>query len=157
MRDSSRRVIEAMRLVRHLNKEITTRNIAEVLGIQVQTAGAHLQRMAREGLIRRHGMILQFDGVNRAKNVLWRINTNYVRKLEKEDDERRAAVDKEGKALAGKTGAVHKVQGTEGSGELLDESVRDAEQLVQGMPQGRVKKALARVLHDNQTETGGLA
>ena len=96
MRESARRVIEAMRLVRHLNKEITTHNIAGVLGIKVQTAGAHLQKMAREGMVRRHGMILQFDGQNRAKNVLWRINTNYVRKLEKEDDERRKAVHEAG-------------------------------------------------------------
>jgi Mn-dependent DtxR family transcriptional regulator len=78
-------VIEAMRVVRQLNKEITTHNIAGVLGVKVQTAGANLQKMLREGLIRRHGMVLQFDGNNRAKNMLWRINTDYVRKLEKQE------------------------------------------------------------------------
>ena len=105
-------------------------------------------------------MVLQFDGNNRAKNMLWRINTLYVRKLEKQDDEQREqgkAVNEAGKAAARATGAVFALQGAKGSGELLDEPVRDAEQLVQGLPQGRVKKALARVLHDNQTETGGLA
>jgi len=81
VREAARRVIEAMRLVRHLNKEITTHNIAGVLGIKVQTVGAQLQKMVKEGLIRRHGMVLQFDGNNRAKNMLWRINTLYVRKL----------------------------------------------------------------------------
>ena len=85
MRESARRVIEAMRVVRQLNKEITTHNIAGVLGVKVQTAGANLQKMLREGLIRRHGMVLQFDGNNRAKNMLWRINTDYVRKLEKQE------------------------------------------------------------------------
>lgn len=157
IRPAARRVIEAMRLVRHLNKEITTHNIAGVLGIKVQTVGAQLQKMVKEGLIRRHGMVLQFDGNNRAKNMLWRINTLYVRKLEKQDDEQREqgkAIHEAGKAVARATGAVFALQGAKGPGALLVEPVRDAEQLVQGLPQGRVKKALARVLHDNQAEAG---
>lgn len=157
IRPAARRVIEAMRLVRHLNKEITTHNIAGVLGIKVQTVGAQLQKMVKEGLIRRHGMVLQFDGNNRAKNMLWRINTLYVRKLEKQDDEQREqgkAIHEAGKAPARATGAVFALQGAKGSGALLVEPVRDVEQLVQGLPQGRVKKALARVLHDNQAEAG---
>jgi len=84
MRPAAKRVIAAMREVRLANKEITTHNIAGQLGIKVQTVGANLQKMLKEGLIRRHGMVLQFDGNNRAKNMLWRINTLYVRKLEAE-------------------------------------------------------------------------
>ena len=157
IRPAARRVIEAMRVVRHLNKEVTTHNIAGVLGIKVQTVGAQLQKMVKEGLIRRHGMVLQFDGNNRAKNMLWRINTLYVRKLEKQDDEQREqgkAIHIEGKAVARATGAVFALQGVEGSGALLVEPVRDVKQVVQGLPPGRVKKALARVLHDNQAEAG---
>jgi Mn-dependent DtxR family transcriptional regulator len=112
-----------MWLVRHLNKEITTRNIAEILGIKVQTAGAHLQKMAREGLIRRHGMVLQFDGGNRAKNVLWRINTLYVRKLEAEA---RAANDKNDEA-DGSTGTVHDVQGSQATKRVPQDAVRHIE------------------------------
>ncbi len=82
MRPAAKRALDAIRAVRLANKEITTHNVAAHLGIKVQTAGANLQKMRREGLIRRHGMLLQFEGKNRAKNVLWRINTNYVRKLE---------------------------------------------------------------------------
>jgi len=126
MRSSVKRVIEAMRLVRHLNKEITTRNIAEILGIKVQTAGAHLQKMAREGLIRRHGMVLQFDGGNRAKNVLWRINTLVVRKLEAEAS---AANDKNEEA-DGSTGTVHHVQGSQATKRVPQDQVQNAGQLV---------------------------
>jgi Mn-dependent DtxR family transcriptional regulator len=124
MRSSVKRVIEAMRLVRHLNKEITTRNIAEILGIKVQTAGAHLQKMAREGLIRRHGMVLQFDGVNRAKNVLWRINTLVVRKLEAESG------DIENKEADGPTGPMHDVQGSQATKRVPQDQVQNAQQLV---------------------------
>ena len=122
MRESSKRVIEAMRLVRHLNKEITTRNIAEILGIKVQTAGAHLQKMAKEGLIRRHGMILQFDGVNRAKNVLWRINTLVVRKLEAQEN---------GNVTNKKTGRsaskMHDVQGSQATVRVSQDAVQHAQ------------------------------
>jgi len=126
MRSSVKRVIEAMRLVRHLNKEITTRNIAEILGIKVQTAGAHLQKMAREGLIRRHGMVLQFDGVNRAKNVLWRINTLYVRKLEAEA----SATNDKNEEADGSTGTVHHVQGSQATKRVPQDQVQNAQQLV---------------------------
>jgi len=121
MRVAARKVIEAMREVRLANKEITTRNIAEILGIKVQTAGAHLQKMAREGLIRRHGMVLQFDGGNRAKNVLWRINTLVVRKLEAEAS---AANDKNDEA-DGSTGSMHDVQGGQATKRVPQDQVQN--------------------------------
>ena len=82
VRESAKRVIAAMREVRLANKEITTRNIAEQLGQTPQAVGVNLQKMVKEGLICRHGMVLQFEGGNRAKNMLWRINTLKVRELE---------------------------------------------------------------------------
>lgn len=106
-----------MRQVRLENKEITTRNIAQILGIKVQTAGAHLQKMAREGLIRRHGMILQFDGLNRAKNVLWRINTLKVRELEKNESQM---------AVVGTSGAMLKMPRNKRTRELSQDEVRDS-------------------------------
>jgi Mn-dependent DtxR family transcriptional regulator len=114
-----------MRLVRHLNKEITTRNIAEILGIKVQTAGAHLQKMAKEGLIRRHGMILQFDGANRAKNVLWRINTLVVRKLEE-----REGGNITNKTTGRSTRTMHDVQGGQATKRVPQDQVQNAQQLV---------------------------
>jgi Mn-dependent DtxR family transcriptional regulator len=122
MRSSVKRVIEAMRLVRHLNKEITTRNIAEILGIKVQTAGAHLQKMAKEGLIRRHGMILQFDGANRAKNVLWRINTLVVRKLEAEE-----SGDITNKKTGRSTRTMHDVQSRKATKRVSQDAVQHAQ------------------------------
>lgn len=74
MRPAAKHVIDAMRVLRHLNQESTTHNIAAMLGVKVQTVGAHLQKMVKEGLIKRRCMVLQFEGKNRAKNMLWTIN-----------------------------------------------------------------------------------
>ena len=126
MRTAAKLVIDAMRVLRHLNKEVTTHNIAAILGIKAQTVGANLQKMLREGLIRRHGMILQFDGKNRAKNMLWRINTLYVRKLEAEAS---AANDKNEEA-GGSTGSVHHVQGSQATKRVPQDQVQNAQQLV---------------------------
>lgn len=126
MRTAAKHVIDAMRVLRHLNKEVTTHNIAAILGIKAQTVGANLQKMLREGLIRRHGMILQFDGKNRAKNMLWRINTLYVRKLEAEAS---AANDKNEEA-DGSTGSVHHVQGSQATKRVPQDQVQNAQQLV---------------------------
>jgi DNA-binding Lrp family transcriptional regulator len=122
MRQAAKHVIDAMRVVRHLNKEITTRNIAEILGLKVQTVGANLQKMAKEGLVRRHGMILQFDGVNRAKNVLWRINTVYVRKLEAEE-----GGDIADKKTSRPTGKVQQVQSGKATERVSQDAVRHTE------------------------------
>lgn len=133
MRPAAKRVIEAMREVRLANKEITTRNIAEQLGIKVQTVGANLQKIAREGLIRRHGMVLQFDGVNRAKNVLWRINTLFVRELEKHE----LQVE-----TAGTSGAMLKVPRNKRTRKLSENKVRNTLKLVQSMHQSEEPRVL---------------
>jgi len=118
-----------MREVRLDGREITTHNIAGQLGIKVQTVGAQLQKMLREGLIRRHGMVLQFEGKNRAKNMLWRINTLYVRKLEAEAS---AANDKNEEA-DGSTGTMHDVQRSKAANCVPQDQVQNAGQLVQSM------------------------
>jgi len=122
MRVAARKVIVAMREVRLDGREITTHNIAGQLGIKVQTAGAQLQKMLREGLIRRHGMVLQFDGNNRAKNMMWRINTLYVRKLEAEAS---AANDKNEEA-DGSTGSMHDVQGNQATKRVPQDQIQNA-------------------------------
>ena len=122
IRPAAKRVIEAMREVRKANKEITTHNIAAQIGIKVQTVGANLQKMLKENLIRRHGMVLQFDGKNRAKNMMWRINTLYVRKLEAEAS---AANDKNEEA-DGSTGSMHDVQGSQATKRLSQDQVQNA-------------------------------
>jgi len=111
-----------MREVRLDGREITTHNIAGQLGIKVQTVGAQLQKMLREGLIRRHGMVLQFEGKNRAKNMLWRINTLYVRKQE---EAARAANDKNDEA-DGSTGSMHDVQGSQATKCVPQDQVQNA-------------------------------
>lgn len=124
MRLAAKVVIAAMRCLRYMNKETTTHNIAAILGVKVQTVGANLQKMRKEKLIRRHGMLLQFDGKNRAKNVLWRINTLYVRKLEAESG------DIENKEADGPTGPMHDVQGSQATKRVPQDQVQNAQQLV---------------------------
>ena len=119
MRPAAKRVIAAMREVRLAHKELTTRNIAEQLGLQTQVVGANLQRMLKEGLVRRHGMVLQFDGGNRAKNMLWRINTLLVRELEK--NERCQEVE-----TSGSPSAMLALQKNTGAGEFSENKVRNA-------------------------------
>ena len=136
MREAAKRVIAAMRELRLKNKEITTRNIAEELGIKVQTVGANLQKMAKEGLIRRHGMILQFDGANRAKNVLWRINTLFVREMEKYESQ---------VETAGTSGAMLEVPRSKRTRELSENKVRNTLKLVQSMHQSEEQRVLPPV------------
>jgi Mn-dependent DtxR family transcriptional regulator len=124
MRPAAKLVIDAMRVLRYMNKETTTHNIAAMLGIKTQTVGANLQKMRKEKLIRRHGMLLQFDGKNRAKNILWRINTLYVRKLEAESG------DIENKEADGPTGPMHDVQGSQATKRVPQDQVQNAQQLV---------------------------
>jgi predicted transcriptional regulator len=121
MRHAAKLVIDAMRVARHLNKEITTHNIAAILGVKVQTVGANLQKMVKEGLVRRHGMVLQFDGKNRAKNMLWRINTVYVRKLEEESG------DIENKKTVGSTRKVQPLPRGKATKRVSHNEVRDAQ------------------------------
>ncbi len=120
MRVAARKVIVAMREVRLEGREITTHNIAAILGVKVQTVGANLQKMLREGLIRRHGMVLQFDGKNRAKKMMWRINTLYVRKLEAESG------DIENKEADGPTGPMHDVQGSQATKRVPQDQIQNA-------------------------------
>jgi len=122
MRVAARKVIVAMREVRLANREITTHNIAGQLGIKVQTAGAQLQKMLREGLIRRHGMVLQFEGKNRAKNMLWRINTLYVRKQE----EAASAANDKNEEADGSTGSMHDVQGNQATKRVPQDQIQNA-------------------------------
>ena len=74
-------------------------------------------------------MVLQFEGKNRAKNMLWRINTLYVRKLEAEAS---AANDKNEEA-DGSTGTMHDVQGSQATKCVPQDQVQNAGQLVQSM------------------------
>jgi len=73
----------------------------------------------KEGLVRRHGMVLQFDGGNRAKNMLWRINTLLVRELEK--NERCQEVE-----TSGSPSAMLALQKNTGAGEFSENKVRNA-------------------------------
>jgi predicted transcriptional regulator len=108
MRHAAKLVIDAMRVARHLNKEITTHNIAAILGVKVQTVGANLQKMVKEGLVRRHDM-------------LWRINTVYVRKLEEESG------DIENKKAAGSTRKVQQLPRGKATKRVSHNEVRDAQ------------------------------
>jgi hypothetical protein len=154
LRARDKQILAAMRSLQRDGRELSTRNIAQYAKETNVVAGHYLRNMVRKGLVLRTGMVKTLEGNFREKNMSWRINTQFVEQLEKEDDERTKAINKEGKALAGTTGAVLKVQGIEGPGKLLVKQVRNTKQLVQSMSLDRLSKALAGVLHDNQAETG---
>lgn len=121
MTPKQKSVIEAMRAVRLANREITTRNIALQMNAKTQNVGAMLQRMLKEKMVRRHGMILEYDGKNRNKNMLWRINTLTVRGIEKNESQ---------VETVGTSGAMLKVPGNKGTKQLSENEIRDAGQLV---------------------------
>jgi hypothetical protein len=74
-------------------------------------------------LIRRHGMILQFDGANRAKNVLWRINTLVVRKLEAAAN----VTNNENKKTSRSTRTMHDVQSRKATKRVSQDAVQHAQ------------------------------
>jgi Mn-dependent DtxR family transcriptional regulator len=122
MNEIAKQVLEAMRAVRKANKEVTTHNIAEQLGKRTQIIGSRLQRMAKEGLVRKSGMILQFDGLNRAKNMIWRINILTVRKLEAQE-----CGDIKDKKTSRSTRTMHDVQSRKATKRVSQDAVQHAQ------------------------------
>jgi len=119
-------VLAAMRAVRAANRETSTKNIATQLNEPTPRISACLSKMADAGLLKKGGLVLNFDGKAHSKNMLWRINTLYVRKLEAEAS---AANDKNEEA-DGSTGSVHHVQGSQATKRVPQDQVPNAQQLV---------------------------
>ena len=85
LKPRARQIIEAMREVLRRDLEMTGFNIAEVLNEDVGTIGSYLNSMAKDELVFRMGLRLQYNGRTRTKHMLWRLNHKLIRKLENEE------------------------------------------------------------------------
>jgi len=118
-------VLAAMRAVRAANRETSTKNIATQLNEPTPRISVCLSKMADAGLLKKGGLVLNFDGKAHSKNMLWRVNVVNVRKLEKE-----YAADVKNQEADGSTGSMHDVQGNQTTKRVSQDQIQNAQQLV---------------------------
>jgi Mn-dependent DtxR family transcriptional regulator len=118
-------VLAAMRAVRAANRETSTKNIATQLNEPTPRVSVCLSKMADAGLLKKGGLVLNFDGKAHSKNMLWRVNVVNVRKLEKE-----YAADVKNQEADRPTGAVHDVSRSKATRRVPKDSVQDTGELV---------------------------
>jgi Mn-dependent DtxR family transcriptional regulator len=87
MKPRARQIIAAMREVLARDIEMTGFNIAGILNEDVGTIGSYLNSMAKDGLVSRMGLRLQYNGRTRTKHMMWKLNHKLIRKLENEKTE----------------------------------------------------------------------
>jgi Mn-dependent DtxR family transcriptional regulator len=87
LKPRARQIIAAMREVLTRDIEMTGFNIAGILGEDVGTIGSYLNGMAKDGLVSRMGLRLQYNGRTRTKHMMWKLNHKLIRKLENEKTE----------------------------------------------------------------------
>jgi predicted transcriptional regulator len=71
-----------MREVLARDIEMTGFNIAEILNEDVGTIGSYLNSMAKDGLVSRMGLRLQYNGRTRTKHMMWKLNNKRIKELE---------------------------------------------------------------------------
>jgi hypothetical protein len=115
-----------MREVLARDLEMTGFNIAEVLNEDVGTIGSYLNGMAKDGLVFRMGLRLQYNGKTRTKHMLWRLNHKLIRELENGSTSTMEA--------EGASSAMLQMQDNQGIGRVQFDEIRDALVLVQRVP-----------------------
>ena len=128
LKPRARQIIAAMREVLARDLEMTGFNIAEVLNEDVGTIGSYLNGMAKDSLVFRMGLRLQYNGKTRTKHMLWRLNHALIRKLEHE--EKKAAT----MANRGSSSTMLKVPNNKRIRPVQFDKIRDALVLVQRVP-----------------------
>ena len=119
----ARQIIAAMREVLARDLEMTGFNIAAVLNEDVGTIGSYLNGMAKDGLVSRMGLRLQYNGRTRTKHMMWKLNHKLIRKLENEKTE---ALEAEGTP-----GTMHEVPRDEAAERVQLDRIQNALVLVQ--------------------------
>lgn len=112
-----------MREVLTRDLEMTGFNIAAVLNEDVGTIGSYLNGMAKDGLVFRMGLRLQYNGKTRTKHMLWRLNHKLIRELENGSTATMEA--------GGASSAMLQVQDNQGIRPVQFDKIRDALVLVQ--------------------------
>jgi hypothetical protein len=123
LKPRARQIIAAMREVLARDLEMTGFNIAEVLNEDVGTIGSYLNGMAKDGLVFRMGLRLQYNGKTRTKHMLWRLNHKLIRELENGPTATMEA--------GGASSAMLQVQSNQGIRPVQFDKIRDALVLVQ--------------------------
>ena len=122
----ARQIIAAMREVLARDIEMTGVNIAGVLNEDSGTIGNYLNSMAKDGLVFRMGLRLQYNGKTRTKHMMWKLNHKLIRKLENEKTETLEA--------EGTPGTMHEVPRDEAAERVQLDRIQNALVLVQRMP-----------------------
>jgi len=82
LKPRARQIIAAMREVLARDIEMTGFNIAGILNEDVGTIGSYLNGMAKDGLVSRMGLRLQYNGKTRTKHMMWKLNHKRIKELE---------------------------------------------------------------------------
>jgi len=123
LKPRARQIIAAMREVLVRDLEMTGFNIAAVLNEDVGTIGSYLNGMAKDNLVFRMGLRLQYNGKTRTKHMLWRLNHKLIRELENGSTATMEA--------GGASSAMLQVQSNQGIRPVQFDKIRDALVLVQ--------------------------
>ena len=122
----ARQIIAAMREVLARDIEMTGVNIAGVLNEDAGTIGSYLNGMAKDGLVSRLGLRLQYNGRTRTKHMMWKLNHKLIRKLENEKTETLEA--------EGTPGTMHEVPRDQAANRIQLDRIQNALVLVQRVP-----------------------
>ena len=126
MKPRARQIIAAMREVLARDIEMTGFNIAAVLNEDVGVIGSYLNGMAKDGLVSRMGLRLQYNGKTRTKHMMWKLNHKLIRKLENEKTETLEA--------EGTPGTMHEVPRDQAADRVQLDRIQNALVLVQRVP-----------------------
>lgn len=126
LKPRARQIIAAMREVLARDIEMTGFNIAGILGEDVGTIGSYLNSMAKDGLVFRMGLRLQYNGRTRTKHMMWKLNHKLIRKLENEKTETLEA--------EGTPGTMHEVPRDQAAERVQLDRIQNALVLVQRVP-----------------------
>ena len=123
LKPRARQIIAAMREVLARDIEMTGVNIAGVLNEDAGTIGSYLNGMAKDGLVSRMGLRLQYNGRTRTKHMMWKLNHKLIRKLENEKTETLEA--------EGTPGTMHEMPRDEAANRVQLDRIQNALVLVQ--------------------------
>lgn len=126
LKPRARQIIAAMREVLARDIEMTGVNIAGVLNEDAGTIGSYLNGMAKDGLVSRMGLRLQYNGRTRTKHMMWKLNHKLIRKLENEKTATLAA--------DGTSGTMHAVPRDQAADRVQLDRIQNALVLVQRVP-----------------------
>jgi len=105
-------VIASMKSLKADKMALITGNIAARMNEPTEQVGHYLQSMAKQGIIKRNGMVLDWANNTNVKQMRWKIASNTDNKA------------------SGSASTMHNVQGDQAVIGLSQDQVRDTSQLV---------------------------